>query len=119
MLMLPILTPAQIPPRFYRVHFLTALGLLAVAGILLAESATLAFWLTYAVAVLGCVIGSIVWHLDGAPGGRITVILTPIVMLACLIYGGMIERGEADTPLRIADDVHRRLGPRQRDRRRC
>jgi hypothetical protein len=104
-LMLPTLNPAQIPPRFYRVHFLTALGLLAVAGILLAESATLGFWLIYAVAVLGCVIGSIIWHLDGAPGGRISVILTPIVMVACLIYGGMIERGDADTPLRIADDV--------------
>ena len=33
-LMLPILNPAVIPPRFYRVHFLTALGLLAVVGIL-------------------------------------------------------------------------------------
>jgi hypothetical protein len=104
-LMLPILNPAQIPPRFYRVHFLTALGLLAVAGILLAESATLGFWLIYAAAVLGCIIGSIIWHLDEAPGGRISVMVTPIAMVACLIYGGMIERGDADTPLRITDDV--------------
>jgi hypothetical protein len=104
-LMLPILNPAQIPPRFYRVHFLTALGLLTVVGILFAETATLGFWLIYAVAVLGCVVGSIVWHLDEAPAGRMSVILTPVALTACLIYGGMLQRGDADTPLRIADDV--------------
>lgn len=103
-LMLPILNPAHIPPRFYRVHFLTALGLLAVAGILFVETATLGFWLLYAAAVVGCVIGSIVWHLDEAPGGMLTVILTPIAMTACLIYGGMLQHGEGDTPLRIVDD---------------
>jgi hypothetical protein len=108
-LMLPMLNPAHIPPRFYRVHFLTALGLLAVAGIMFVETATatLGFWLIYAAAVLGCVIGSIVWHLDKAPGGMLTVILTPITLTACLIYGGMLQRGEgdADTPVRIVDDV--------------
>lgn len=106
-LMLPILNPALIPPRFYRVHFLTALGLLAVVGILFFESATLGFWLTYAAAVLGCVIGSIIWHLDEAPGGRLSVLLTPIALTACLIQGGMLQRpdGDADAPLRIVDDV--------------
>jgi hypothetical protein len=105
LLMLPILNPAIIPPRFYRVHFLTALGLLAVAGVLFVEKATLGFWLIYAAAVLGCVLGSIVWHLDKAPGGLLTVILTPIALTACLIYGGMLQRGPTDTPLRIVDDV--------------
>ncbi len=106
-LVLPILNPAQIPPRFFRVQFLTALGLLAVVGILLFETATLGFWLIYAAAAVGCVIGSIVWHLDKAPGGRAVVILAPIAVTACLIYGGMLEleRGDADTPLRIVDNV--------------
>ncbi len=104
-LMLPILNPAHIPPRFYRVHFLTALGLLAVAGVLFVEKATLGFWLIYAAAMLGCVIGSIIWHLDEAPGGLLTVIVTPIALTACLLYGGMVQRGDADTPLRIVDDV--------------
>ncbi|MSQ95173.1 MAG: hypothetical protein EXR98_11545 [Gemmataceae bacterium] len=104
-LMLPLLAPAQIPPRFYRVHFLTALGLLAVAGFFLTDQATLAFWLMFTAATVGCVIGSIVWHLDGAPGGKWTIYLMPIALAACLIYGGMLQRGTADAPLRIADDV--------------
>jgi len=104
-LMLPILNPTDIPPRFYRVHFLTALGLLAVVGILFFETATTGFWLIYAVALLACIAGSIVWHLDEAPGGTLTVYLTPIALTACLIYGGILQRDDADTPLRIVDDV--------------
>ena len=104
-LMLPILSPAQIPPRFYRVHFLTALGLVAVVGFLLHDSADLAFWVLYGVSAVGCVIGSIVWHLDNAPGGRLAVYMTPIALTACMIYGGILQRADADTPLRIADDI--------------
>lgn len=104
-LMLPILSPAHIPPRFYRVHFLTALGLLVVAGIFIYEKATVEFWLIYAAAILGCFVGSIVWHLHEAPGGRWAVYLTPIALAACLIQGGMLVRGNADGPMRIADDV--------------
>jgi hypothetical protein len=104
-LMLPILNPAVIPPRFYRVHFLTALGLLAVVGILFHDIATLGFWLIYALAALACIAGSIVWHLDEAPGGTVSVYVTPIALTACLIYGGILVRGDADTPLRIVDDL--------------
>ncbi len=104
-LMLPILPLAAMPPRFCRVHFLTALGLLAVVGILIHEEATFAFWLMYGAAATGCVIGSIVWHLDEAPGGNVAVFLTPIALAVCLIDGGMLVRGAADAPLRIADDV--------------
>ncbi len=104
-LMLPILAPAQIPPRFYRVHFLTALGLLVLAGIFMVDAADFAFWGMLGVAGVGCVIGSIVWHLDEAPGGRWTVYCTPIALTACLVYGGMLRRGDMDAPLRLADDV--------------
>jgi hypothetical protein len=103
--MLPILPPVHIPPRFYRVHFLTALGLLVVAGIFVGDSAPWAFWLTFAAAGSACLIGSIVWHLDEAPGGKLSVYLTPIVMAACLIYGGILARSDAVEPMRIADDV--------------
>ena len=104
-LMLPIFSPAHIPLRFYRVHFLTALGLLAVAGIFVGDVATVGFWLIFTLAALACLIGSIVWHLDEAPGGRMTVYLAPIALTACLIYGGMLIRGDADGAMRIADDV--------------
>jgi hypothetical protein len=104
-LMLPILPSAHVPPRFYRVHFLTALGLSALAGIFIYENATVEFWLIYAAASLGCLTGSIVWHLDEAPGGRLTAYLAPMALAACLIYGGMLQRGKTDAPMRIADDV--------------
>src|SRR5207248_3090542 len=104
-LMLPILPTAHIPPRFYRVHFLTALGLLAAVGIFIYEKATIEFWAIYAGAVLGCFLGSIVWHLHDAPGGRLAVYLTPIALATCLIHGGILLRGDADGPMRIADDV--------------
>jgi hypothetical protein len=109
-LMLPILSPAQIPPRFYRVHFLTALGLLAVAGVFMYGNASPMWWLLCAVSALLCIVGSIVWHLHEAPGGKVVVYLAPTPLVACLILGGIIVRSvaarpDADAPLRIADDV--------------
>jgi hypothetical protein len=105
LLMLPLLPSAQIPPRFYRVHFLTALGLLAVVAAFVFERADVIFWLIFGAAVVVCVIGSIVWHLDEAPGGRGIALLGPAVVTACLIYGGVIERGDSNSPWRAADDV--------------
>ena len=104
-LMLPILPPAHVPPRFYRVHFLTALGLSALAGIFMYENASIEFWLIYAAAVLACLTGSIVWHLDEAPGGKLTAYLAPIALAACLIYGGMLQRRQTDYVMRSVDDV--------------
>jgi len=104
-LMLPLLSRADIPPRFFRVHFLTALGLLAVVGVFVYDTADVLLWSLFGVSALLCVVGSIVWHLDDAPGGVWTILLTPIALAGCLAYGGMLQRGAADTPLRIADDV--------------
>ena len=104
-LMLPILPAAQVPPRFFRVHFLTALGLLVVAAVFSHETADVLLWTLLALAATGCVLGSIVWHLYEAPGGRIANFLTPVALAACLIYAGILRRGEADSAPRIADDV--------------
>ena len=105
LLMLPILSPGQIPPRFFRVHFLTALGLLVLAGIFMIEAADLAFWIVLALAGLACLGGSIVWHLDEAPGGVWINVATPILLAVCLVYGGMLRRGDADSALRVLDDL--------------
>ena len=104
-LMLPILPASQIPPRFFRVHFLTALGLLALAGVFIGGIATIAFWLLFAVGMAACLLGSIVWHLNNAPGGKLAVYASPIVLTGCLVSGGMLIRGDADSPMRIVDDV--------------
>ena len=43
-LALMVLVPAQVPPRFFRVQYLTALGLSAVAGFFLRELADVRLW---------------------------------------------------------------------------
>lgn len=109
LLMLPILPAAQIPPRFYRVHFLTALGLLAVVALFFFETADTLFWVLFALAFIGCLIGSIVWHLHEAPGGILAALVTPIALTACLIYGGILERTSdqerVEPAMRFADDA--------------
>jgi hypothetical protein len=105
MLMLPILPAAIIPPRFYRVHFLSALGLLALAGLFMGHLGTVLFWGVFATSALGCVIGSIIWHLDEAPGGAIVACLTPAALAACLIEGGILLRDSDFQPLRVLDDL--------------
>jgi hypothetical protein len=79
-----LLAPARVNPRFFRTHFLVALGLTAavtafswsvgpVLLILLALGLALAF------------AGSVVWSLEGAPGGRILMALTFADLLAALV----------------------------------
>jgi hypothetical protein len=102
LLMLPILPASIIPPRFYRVHFLTALGLLAVVGLFFHETADTLFWLLFGVAAIGCVVGSVLWHLHEAPGGKTIAMVTPIALTACLLYAGYLQH--PDAPARSADD---------------
>jgi hypothetical protein len=103
LLMLPLLPAAVVPPRFYRVHFLTALALLGTAAIFFLDKADAIFWAIFAVAAILCVVGSIVWHLYEAPGGKAIALVTPIALLACLVYASYLQHPE--TPERIADDV--------------
>lgn len=103
LLVLPILPASIIPPRFYRVHFLTALGLLVVVALFFHESADAVFWMLFGISTLGCVIGSIVWHLYEAPGGKATAYLTPIALTACLLYAGYLHH--PDAPVRLTDDA--------------
>ena len=103
-LMLPILSFAALPPRFFRVQFLTALGLLAVAGLFMHDKATFVFWLMFGAATLGCVVGSVVWHLDETPGGKLAILFTVLSLTACLIYGGMLLRVYVSTPVLAVPD---------------
>lgn len=70
-----LLDPKPINPRFFRTHFLTALGLGAVALLLLlnnGESIPLALMFALGLAALG----SMVWSIEGTPGGRSLIALT-------------------------------------------
>ena len=49
--------------------------------------------------------GSIIWHLDETPGGRVMNGLAPPALLACLILGGMASHPDETGWWRLADDI--------------
>jgi hypothetical protein len=68
---------AAVNPRFFRAHFLTALGLLSGALVLLgmAEEVDWWTWRLTLVSAITCLIASMVWLLDKAPGGKSFILL--------------------------------------------
>src|SRR5260370_25356459 len=78
-----LLRPAQINPRFYRVHFLTAMGLGAVALVLFRDTP----WplrATLAGALVLAFLGSAAWSVEGTPGGKSLIALTLLALAASL-----------------------------------
>ncbi|MBV9125401.1 MAG: hypothetical protein JO112_18755 [Planctomycetes bacterium] len=71
-------------PRFYRTQFLVALGLGAAAAVFLRETAGILVWLALILAMVGTLLGSLVWSLEGAPGGQVLVWLTTLAFLGTL-----------------------------------
>lgn len=112
-----LLPTAETPPRFFRVQFLIALGLLSAAGFFLFGHRDA--WLVSALALglIVCAAGSIIWHLDGSPlarwmQGLATVVLYAVMVLAKYEQPPTRSVGEAaSTPTRsvswwsLTDDV--------------
>jgi hypothetical protein len=86
------------------VQFLTALGLLAVAGFFLVGVANWPMWAALGLGMVLCFAGSLVWHLDEAPGGQVLIWLSVPVLVGCVIAGGLQEP-EQNEGWRIADDL--------------
>lgn len=63
------LSPSQVNPRFFRTHLLTVLGLLVVAGFFQKEPGPLV-WVLLGIGMILCFLGSILWSLEGAIGGK-------------------------------------------------
>lgn len=78
-----LLSPAQINPRFYRVQFLTALGLGAVALVLLWD-APWPLRATLGGALAMAVLGSAAWSVEGTPGGRALIGLVLLALVGSL-----------------------------------
>jgi hypothetical protein len=92
-----LLSPAQVHPRFYRVHFLVALGLAAL--VLAASWGAAAPWAP-ALLGLGLVLafaGSFAWSLEGAPGGRTLIVLTTAALAGAL--AALEAAGDSSRPL--------------------
>ena len=81
-----LLSSRQLHPRFFRTHFLTVLGLLALA--------TLAAWpdaagVLRALLVSGTVLGllgALAWTLEPAPGGQSATVLTVVALTGALAW---------------------------------
>ena len=90
-----ILSPSQINPRFYRTHFLTMLGLATGALLLLLGSMTFWLGLSLGVGLASTFLGSLVWSLHGAPGGRLLTGVTTVSLTGALVAMGI---GLGNTP---------------------
>src|SRR5690349_2453624 len=99
-----VLDASQVPPRFFRVQYLTALGLLGVAGFFLRDIADARLWLLLAMSALFAVAGSFIWHVEGHPGQQVILILANLALVGTLVLGGEAERGERDAPILVGDD---------------
>src|SRR6516164_6802911 len=79
-----LLPPAIINPHFFRTHFLTALALAGVAVVCVREEATWPLFTLLGAAMALSFFGSMVWGLEGAPGGRAFIVLTTLALAAAL-----------------------------------
>lgn len=109
-----LLLPAhEINQRFFRAHFLTILGLTALAAVAGGFAANLWLTVSLAAAIACAFIGSLVWSLAAAPAGKAVIVLTAICLLAALTLvplrqadaGAFEELSAASFPLRLADGL--------------
>jgi hypothetical protein len=89
--------------RYYRTHFLTALGLACVALVSLWDTALTGLLVLLGAAMALAVLGSVVWALEGAPGGRLLAVLTPLALVGALAWLDFL--GEASPLPRLLGDV--------------
>ena len=82
-------------PRFFRTHFLTALGLTTAAALLAWPVGSVVTLLTLGLGLLFAFCGSLVWSLEGAPSGRLLIVLTAVALLAGLALVGKDVTPEA------------------------
>lgn len=85
-----LLPRSVVPPRFFRVQYLTSLGLLATAGFFLRDQADALCWGLLGGGMALCFLGSMLWHVDGAPGGFWIGWLSTAVMTGILWAGGRV-----------------------------
>jgi hypothetical protein len=80
-----LVSPRQLHPRFFRTHFLTALGLLVVATLSAWPEA--GGWLRglLAGATTLVLLGALSWTLDPAPGGRALLVASLGVLFAAMM----------------------------------
>ncbi len=89
--------------RYYRTHFLTALGLAGLALVWQWDTATAGLLLLLGFAMALAFAGSVVWALHGVPGGRVLVVLTAVTLFAALAW--LEARTDAPLAPRLVGDA--------------
>jgi hypothetical protein len=100
-----LLSPSQVNPRFFRTHFLTALGLTALAAVFLREVADVWLWLTLVGVLVLAALGSMVWMLEGQPGGQAWTLATFSLALLALGQAGYWVRAQGEPWWLLLDDL--------------
>lgn len=86
----------DINPRFFRTHFLTALGLAGLALACVRDSSDWQILAWLGSALVLAFVGSLIWGLEGAPGGRTFIVLTTMALAGSLVW---LEATTTDHPL--------------------
>jgi hypothetical protein len=99
LLLLPV---SIINPRFFRTHFLTALALAGLSLACVRDSAEWPLLTCLGAALALAFVGSMVWGLERAPGGRVFIVLTTLALAGCLAWlslsgerAGSVSDGQA------------------------
>jgi hypothetical protein len=100
-----ILSPAQVNPRFFRAQNWIALGLSIAAAIFAREFAPPILWLTLGISMALAFIGSVIWALEGAPGGRWVLALLAVVMATSLVLAEWSRDDVGPLSRRLAADA--------------
>jgi hypothetical protein len=99
------LRPSQINPRFFRVQFLTALGLMVVAGFFLRASADLLMWIALGAGIGLSFLGSLAWSLENAPGGVFFIVTATAVTLLAMLHAAFLLFPDIAAPLLVGDQL--------------
>jgi hypothetical protein len=100
-----LLSPAQINPRFYRTHFLVALGLAAVALIFPRQPAGTGLVPVLACGIVLALAGWFCWSLEGAPLGRVLIVATAATLAAALILVELTDELAGSLGWRLSADA--------------
>jgi hypothetical protein len=101
-----LLLPAGLlNPRFFRTHFLTALALAGVAFVAVRHGAAWPLLMLLGTAMPLALLGSLVWGLEGSPGGRTFIVLTTLTLTAALVALEAATVEAASLPLLLLGDA--------------
>ncbi len=90
---LALLSPAQINPRFFRAQCWIVMGLTLAATVFAQDFATTSVWIALVVSLTLALAGSVIWALEGAPGGRMVIALAGLALAVTL---GLAESSRDD-----------------------